>query len=195
VLVRLKSMVMTEKPTALIPAERIERAILLIRGEKVMLDSDLAVLYGVTTGNFNKAVARNRERFPADFMFQLTRDEAESLRFHFGISNKRGGRRYQPYAFTEQGIAMLSSVLHSQRAIDVNIQIIRAFVRLRQLLASHTELARKLDDLEKKYDKQFAIVFEAIRKLMAPPRPSQLKEMGYHTLISKSDGKPQSRRR
>jgi len=180
--------------TSLIPAERIERAILFLRGEKVMLDSDLAALYGVATGNLNKAVARNRERFPADFIFQLSSDEAESLRFQFGISNQRGGRRYLPYAFTEQGVAMLSSVLRSPRAVKVNIEIMRAFVRLRQLLSTHADLARKLADLEKKYDKQFAIVFDAIRKLMEPT-PVQPKEMGYHTLIIQPDGKPKSRRR
>jgi hypothetical protein len=186
---------MAKEQLSLIPMERIERAIILVRGEKVMLDKDLAILYGVTTGNLNKAVARNRERFPSDFMLQLTDEEVESLRFHFGISNKRGGRRYQPYAFTEQGVAMLSSVLRSPRAVEVNIQIMRAFVRLRQLMSSHADLARKLDELEKKYDKQFAIVFEAIRKLMEPPTPAQIKEMGYHTLIRQTDGKPASRRR
>lgn len=134
------------------------------------LDSDLAELYGVTTKAFNQAVKRNAKRFPADFMFQLTAEEADALRSQFVTSNKgRGGRRYAPYAFTEQGVAMLSSVLNSERAIEVNIAIMRAFVRLRELLSSHKDLARKLDELERKYDARFQIVFEAIRQLMTPP--------------------------
>lgn len=153
---------------ALIPQEVIEKKIFLIRGQKVMLDKDLAELYGVETFNLNKAVKRNLDRFPADFMFQLTKEEFKNLIFQFGIS-RWGGTRKLPYAFTEQGIAMLSSVLHSKRAVHVNIAIMRAFVRLRELLASHAELSRKLDELEKKYDKQFAIVFQAIRQLMQPP--------------------------
>jgi len=168
-----------------IPAERIERAILLIRGQKVMLDADLAARYGVTTGNLNKAVSRNRERFPSDFMFQLTDEEAESLRFQFGISKTRGGRRYSAHVFTEQGVAMLSSVLRSPRAVSMYIEIIqimRAFVRLREMLASHADLARRLDELERKYDSQFAVVFKAIRELMKPPS-KQPKELGYHTLV------------
>jgi len=186
---------MAKQQLSLIPAERIERAILVVRGEKVMLDKDLASLYGVTTGNLNKAVTRNRNRFPADFMFQLTDEEVEALRFHFGISNSRGGRRFKPYAFTQEGVAMLSSVLRSKRAVEVNIAIMRVFVRLRQLLASHADLARKLEELEKKYDKQFAMVFDAIRKLMEPPTPSEVKEMGYHTLIRKSEGKSANAKR
>jgi len=156
---------------ALIPVEIIEKKILLIRGEKVMLDSDLAELYGVETFNLNKAVKRNIDRFPADFMFQLSKEEAESLRFQIGMSKEagRGGRRYLPYVFTEQGVAMLSSVLSSDRAVKVNIEIMRAFVKLRQMLASNAELARKLNDLEKKYDAQFRVVFDAIRQLMTPP--------------------------
>lgn len=154
---------------SIVPVERIERSILFLRGEKVMLDADLAALYRVETGALNRAVRRNLDRFPRDFMFQLTTKEFRSLRFHFGIS-KRGGRRYLPYAFTEHGVAMLSSVLNSPRAIAVNIEIMRAFVRLRQILSSHVELARKLDALEKKYDSQFKVVFDAIRRLMAPPQ-------------------------
>jgi hypothetical protein len=156
---------------ALIPVEIIEKKILLIRGEKVMLDADLAELYQVETFNLNKAVKRNIDRFPQDFMFQLTKEEADSLRFQIGMSKTegRGGRRYLPYAFTEQGVAMLSSVLNSERAVKVNIEIMRAFVRLRQMLASNAELARKLDALEKKYDAQFKVVFDAIRQLMTPP--------------------------
>ena len=135
---------MTESQS-LIPAERIERAILLIRGHKVLLDSDLAGLYDVETKSLVRAVKRNIERFPSDFMFQLAADEFDRLRCQFGTSNTgvgRGGRRYRPYAFTEQGVAMLSSVLRSPRAVAVNIEIMRAFVRLRQMLASHAELAR-----------------------------------------------------
>jgi len=138
----------------------------MIRGQKVMLDADLAGLYGVSTKRLNEQVARNRERFPADFMFQLTAAEFEDLRSQIVISNGRGGRRTPPYAFTEQGVAMLSSVLHSPRAIQVNIEIMRAFVRMREIVATHRDLARKLDALEKKYDGQFRVVFEAIRQLM-----------------------------
>jgi len=153
----------------LVPAERIEQSILLIRGHKVILDADLATLYGVETKQLIKAVKRNLPRFPDDFMFQLSEKEFENLRFHFGTSSQWGGRRYPPYAFTEQGVAMLSSVLHSRRAIQVNIEIMRAFVRLRRMLASHADLARKLDALERKYDTQFKVVFDAIRELMKPP--------------------------
>jgi hypothetical protein len=162
-----------------IPAERIERRILLLRGQKVMLDSDLAELYGVETKVLNQAVRRNKERFPEDFMFQLTADEAEKLTFHprasslrsqIVTSNKgRGGRRYLPVAFTEQGVAMLSSVLRSKRAVEVNIAIMRAFVKLREMLASNHELARRLDRMERNYDAKFKIVFDAIRELMKPP--------------------------
>ncbi len=155
--------------TSIVPIERIERAILMIRGQKVLLDRDLAELYGVETGALNRAVSRNADRFPNDFMFQLTSDEFENLKCHFGIASRWGGRRTAPYAFTEQGVAMLSSVLRSPRAARVNIAIMRAFVKLRELLASNTELSRRLDELEAKYDQQFKIVFDAIRQLMAPP--------------------------
>lgn len=175
---------MAKQQGSVIPVDRIERAILSIRGQKVMLDADLAALYGVTTGNLNKAVKRNVERFPADFMFQLTPEELENLSFQFGISSSWGGRRYPPLAFTEQGVAMLSSVLHSPRAVAVNIEIMRAFVRLRGMLASHADLTRRLDELEQKHDRQFAIVFDAIRQLMAPPQ-AEPSELGYHTLIEK----------
>lgn len=154
---------------SLIPVDKIEKAILLVRRQKVMLDADLAGLYGVETRVLVQAVKRNLERFPEDFMFQLSREEFAVLRSQSVTSSDWGGRRYPPYAFTEQGVAMLSSVLRSQRAIQVNIEIMRAFIRLRQILASHAELARKLDALEKKYDAQFKDVFEAIRQLMAPP--------------------------
>jgi hypothetical protein len=178
----------------IIPVERIEGAILLIRGQKVMLDTDLAALYGVSTKVFNQAVKRNNNRFPADFMFQLTWDEARNWRSQSVTSSsqdskglrsqnvtlKRGGHlKYRPYAFTEQGVAMLSSVLRSERAVLVNIEIMRTFVRLRQLLASHADLARKLDTLEKKYDAQFKIVFDAIRQLMAPPSQPKSGKIGF----------------
>jgi hypothetical protein len=144
-----------------------------------MLDADLAKLYGVETRVLIQAVKRNRRRFPADFMFQLPAKEVEFLRSQIVISKKgRGGRRYRPYAFTGQGIAMLSSVLHSERAIRVNIEIMRTFVRLRRMLASNEELARKLDALEKKYDVQFKVVFDAIRRLMTPPETGR-KPIGF----------------
>jgi hypothetical protein len=148
---------------------RIESRIYMIRGQKVMLDSHLSDLNGIDTKTLNRAVARNVDRFPLDFMFQLTTSEFANLRYQFGTSRSWGGRRYPPFAFTEQGVAMLSSVLRSPEAVQVNIEIMRAFVRLRQILASHDDLARKLDALERKYDGQFKLVFEAIRKLMAPP--------------------------
>ena len=158
-----------------IPIDRIEKAILLVRRQKVMLDADLAGLYGVETRVLVQAVKRNLERFPEDFMFQLNNDEVLFLRSQIVTLKKGRGQhsKYLPYAFTEQGVAMLSSVLRSQRAIQVNIEIMRAFIRLRQMLASHAELARKLDALEKKYDAQFKDVFEAIRQLMAPPEPKR----------------------
>jgi hypothetical protein len=163
---------------SIVPAEQIENCIYLLRGQRVMLDEDLAPLYGVTTKILNKSVKRNEQRFPADFMFRLTTKEFENLRFQFGTS-RWGGRRYPPYAFTEQGVAMLSSVLHSRRAIQVNIEIMRAFVRLRQMLASNAGLARKLAALEKKYDAQFRVVFDAIRELMAPPEPKKKRSIGF----------------
>jgi len=166
------------KDRSLVPIERIERLILLIRSHKVILDVDLAALYGVETKQLVRAVKRNLSRFPDDFMFQLNKEEFENLRFHFGTSNQWGGRRYPPFAFTEQGVAMLSSILRSKRAIQVNIEIMRAFVRLRKLLASHADLARKLDTLEKKYDAQFKIVFDAIRELMRPPE-SKKRPIGF----------------
>jgi ORF6N domain len=147
----------------------IERKILVLRGERVMLDADIAALYGVATGQLVRAMKRNRARFPEDFMFQLTEAEFLNLRSQSGISRSWGGRRFAPYAFTEQGVAMLSSVLRSPRAIAVNIEIMRAFVRLRAMAATHADLARKLSALERKYDAQFKVVFDAIRQLMAPP--------------------------
>jgi hypothetical protein len=165
--------------------ERIEQAILLIRGHRVLLDADLALLYGVSVGRLNEAVKRNLHRFPGDFMFQLSESEFHNLRAQDGNLNLKsqfaisssdwGGRRHPPYAFTEQGVAMLSSVLRSKRAVEVNIEIMRTFVRLRQLLATNVELARKLEALEKKYDAQFKVVFDAIRQLMRPPEPKKRK--------------------
>ncbi|OGC04717.1 DNA-binding protein [candidate division WOR-1 bacterium RIFOXYA12_FULL_43_27] len=167
--------------TNLVPIERIENKIYLIRGQKVMLDRDLAELYGVETKALNQAVKRNTSRFPDDFMFQLNKAEFKNLKFQFGTSNlrsqfvtsKKGGRRYFPYVFTEQGIAMLSSVLKSERAVQVNIAIMRAFVRLRKIMATHKDLAQKVDQLENKFEKrlkknevQIQQVFEAIRKLI-----------------------------
>jgi phage regulator Rha-like protein len=158
---------------SLVPVERIEKSILLVRKQKVILDTDLAELYGVETKALVQAVKRNTERFPEDFMFQLNHKEFAILRSQDVTSRGWGGRRYPPYAFTEQGVAMLSSVLHSQRAIQVNIEIMRAFIRLRKILASNAELARRLTALEKKYDAQFKEVFEAIRQLMTPPEPKR----------------------
>ncbi len=158
----------------IVPHEIIESKILLIRGRKVMLDKDLAMLYGVETKALNRAVKRNIERFPDDFMFQLIKEEFDNLRFHFGTSSW-GGQRYLPYAFTENGVAMLSSVLNSQRAIQVNIQIMRTFTRLREILLSHKDLQKKIEDMEKRYDQQFKIVFDAIKQLLIPPEPKKRK--------------------
>lgn len=160
---------------ALIPAELIEKKILLVRGEKVMLDSDLAELYGVEVKHLKRQVRRNFDRFPEDFMIQLSREEYDSIRSHLGALKRGAHSKYLPYAFTEQGVAMLSSVLKSKRAVLVNIEIMRAFVALRQMLASHAELAHKLAALEKKYDAQFKTVFDAIRRLMAPDIPARHK--------------------
>ena len=152
---------------------RPESRILIIRGHKVMLDVDLAEMYGIPTKRLNEQIKRNLKRFPIDFMFQLTKDEAEFLRSQIATSKKgSGGRRYLPLAFTELGVAMLSSVLNSERAILVNVEIMRAFVRLRQVLSTHKDMARKLDDLEKKmkvHDTQIQAVFDAIRELMKTP--------------------------
>lgn len=167
-----------KKPPAetVVPSELIEKRIYLVRGQKVMLDSDLAELYGVTTGNLNLAVRRNKTRFPQDFMFQLTAEEAKSLLLQTARTKGRGGRRTPPYVFTEQGVAMLSSVLRSEHAVQVNIAIMRAFVRLRELLAVHKDLAHKIEALERKdaeHDAKFRVVFEAIQELLQdtpPPR-------------------------
>lgn len=161
-----------------VPMGRVESRILTIRGHRVMVDTDLAEIYGVPTKRLNEAVRRNAARFPEDFMFQLTADEAETLRSQFATSNGRGGRRYIPYAFTELGVAMLSSVLNSERAVQVNIAIMRAFVRLRELASSHKDVHRRLDEMEGKYDAQFKVVFDAIRALMGPAAKPR-RRIGY----------------
>ncbi len=161
-----------KRTSALVLAQRIERAIFVVRREKVMADSDLAALYGVATRTLIQAVKRNAARFPPDFMFRLTGDEVGALRSQIVISNRlpgRGGRRYPPHVFTEQGVAMLSSVLHSERAVSVNVEIMRAFVRLRRMLAAHADLARRLDELERRYDGRFRAVFAALRDLVSRP--------------------------
>lgn len=168
---------------AVIIAERIDRHIFLIRGQKVMLDVDLAALYGVPTKVLNQAVRRNEGRFPLDFMFKIHKSECEFLRSQFvTLKNERGQhRKYLPYVFTEQGIAMLSTVLNSDCAIHVNIEIMRAFVRLRQILSTHKDLAGKLEQLERKYDAQFRVVFDAIRKLMEPSPVPPKRRIGFQT--------------
>ena len=167
--------------TTLVSMDHIEQKIVLIRGHKMMLDSDLAELYGVETKKLIRAVKRNIDRFPEDFMFLLEKQDVARLRSQIGtLKTGRGEhRKYAPYAFTEQGVAMLSSVLHSPRAIQVNIAIMRAFVQLRQMLISHKELAEKLDKLEKTYDHNFQIVFQHLRQLMAPPPAPPRKKIGF----------------
>jgi hypothetical protein len=165
----------------IIPAGRIAQSIYLLRGQKVMLDFDLAALYGVPTGHLNRAVQRNSTRFPVDFMFQLGAEETRNLKCQIGISSW-GGRRAFPYAFTEQGVAMLSSVLNSERAVKVNIAIMRAFVKLRETLETNRQLARKFAELEKrvgKHDRKIDAILEAIRQLMAPPEKPR-REIGFH---------------
>jgi len=168
---------------SIVPVELIERRIYLIRGQKVMLDTHLAELYSVTTFNLNKAVKRNLDRFPADFMFQLSKDEAAALRFQIGMSKSagRGGRRYLPYTFTEHGVAMLSSVLRSKRAVQINIAIVRAFVRLREILATHKELAAELAELKRTQQKQgtqIVAIFQILDKLLEPP-PEPRRQIGF----------------
>jgi hypothetical protein len=165
-----------------ISVAQIEQAILFVRGQRVILDQTLAEMYGVPTKVLNQAVKRNLKRFPTDFMFQLSSEEHAALRSQ-SVTLKLGRgqhRKYSPYVFTEQGVAMLSSVLNSERAIQVNIAIMRAFVRLRELLATHKELARKLDELEQRYDAQFRVVFDAIRQLMTPPAEQTKRRIGFH---------------
>jgi hypothetical protein len=173
----------TMKDALLIPANNIEKRIFLIRGKRVMLDMHLAEIYGVQTKNLNKAVLRNRERFPEDFMFQLTPQEWDGLRFQIGTSKKkgRGGRRYLPYAFTEHGAVMLASVLNSPIAVKASIQVVRAFVRLREILTTHKELSEKLVQIEKKigrHDEEIQTLFEAIRRLMQPPEKPR-RQIGF----------------
>ena len=209
---RQKSMAVGAHASLLVP-EKLATLVHYLRREKVILDSDLAELYGVETGALNRAVKRNIERFPADFMFQLTEGELDSLlsqiatsknaetnlKCQIGISSSHGGRRTLPYAFTEQGVAMLSSVLRSERAVEVNIAIMRTFVQLRRLMDSNALLAEKIEALEEKYadhDQQFQLVFEAIKQLIAAPAPPA-KELGFHTIPSahhatKSSKRPRS---
>ncbi len=172
----------------IIRLESIRQRIHLIRSHKVMLDSDLAELYGVETRILVRNVKRNADRFPSHFMFQLTQEEfdklksnleRQNLKSQIGISRQWGGRRYPPHAFTEQGVAMLSSVLHSKGAIQVNIQIMDTFVRIRQLLGTHKDLARKLEELEEEYDAKFRVVFDAISKLMDPEQPPLRRQIGF----------------
>ena len=161
-----------------ISVDTVATKILLIRGKRVMLDRDIAKLYEVETSQLTRQVRRNIDRFPVDFMFQLTRDELQNLMCQIGISSW-GGTRKLPYAFTEQGIAMLSGVLHSKRAIHVNIQIMRAFTQLRRMLLTNQNLRRKIEAMEKKYDKQFVIVFKAIKQLLEPPSEKEKKIIGF----------------
>ena len=165
----------------LIPQERVESKILIIRGQKVMLDRDLAKLYEVPTRRLNEQVKRSMKRFPEDFMFQLTKEEMENWKSQIAISNSvKMGLRRRPYAFTEQGVAMLSSVLNSERAIQVNIQIMRAFIKIKEMALSYKELQKKIDAMEKKSDRQFKIVFDAMRKLLEPPKKSEIvKVIGF----------------
>ena len=160
------------KAISRVPIDAAETAIIMMRGDRVILDADLAVLYDVETRSLLQAVKRNSERFPSDFVFQLTREESDSLRSQIVISKGRGGRRYLPYAFTEHGAIMAANVLNSKTAVQASVQVVRAFIRLRHMLASNTELGRKLEEMERKYDAQFKVVFDAIRQLMTPPRTS-----------------------
>ena len=168
---------------SIVPSALISQKIFFVRDTRVMLDADLARLYGVATKNLNKAVKRNAARFPSDFMFQLSSKELNILRVQTGTSKRgQGGRRYAPYAFTEQGIAMLSSVLRSSRAVQVNVAIMRTFVRLREMLTTHEELRRKIDAMEKRYDARFQAVFETIRQMLETPIPAK-KPIGFHARV------------
>ncbi len=178
-----------QKPAAIVPTSVSEK-ICFLRGTRVLLDSDLAKLYGVRTAALNQAVQRNRERFPEDFMFQLNEKEVEALRSQIGTSKNegRGGRRYAPYAFTEQGVAMLSSVLRSSRAVQVNIAIMRTFVRIREMLATNQKLRRKIEEMEKRYDAKFQVIFATIETMLEDedlPAPG----IGFHAPV----GKPKPR--
>lgn len=171
----------TKTAGALIPAERIQRSILLIRGERVILDADLANLYGVTTKALNQAAKRNRERFPSDFRFQLTQDERSEVVTNCDHLARLRFSPVLPYAFTEHGAIMAANVLKSKRAVQTSIMVVRTFVRLRQMLASHADLARKLAALERKYDAQFKMVFDAIRELMEPPPAPKKGRIGFRS--------------
>ncbi len=160
--------------------EKIESKILFIRGAKVILDRDLAELYCVETKLLKRSVRRNISRFPKDFMFELSHQEHKSIRRQFGTFKKGEHSKYLPYAFTQEGVAMLSSVLNSKRAIQANIQIMRAFVKLRELMATHDNLKKKIEEMEKKYDYQFKIVFDAIKQLLKPPKQEPKKQVGFH---------------
>lgn len=168
---------MTKK---LIPQEVIQNKIFLLRGHKIMLDKDLAILYGVKPIRLREQVKRNIRRFPSDFMFQLTEKETAAMVSHFAIPSKQHLGGHLPYAFTEHGILMLSSVLNSERAVEVNIQIMRTFTKLRQLMLKHADLRRKIEEIEKKYDHQFQIVFKAIKELLEPPAPKPKGPIGFH---------------
>jgi hypothetical protein len=165
---------LAKSATSIIPVERIQQCIYLVRKQKVMLDKDLAALYGVTTKRLNEQVQRNIDRFPSDFMFQLNDDETRVLRSQIATSKKgRGGRRYNPYAFTEQGVAMLSSVLRSKRAAQVNIAIMRTFVQLRRILADNALLRRKIEAMERKYDEKFQLVFAVLQHMVKVDKKSK----------------------
>jgi hypothetical protein len=168
------------RETALVPAEKIAAVIRVLRGQRVILDSDLAALYGVETRALNQAAKRNRERFPEAFMFQLTAEEQDLLRSQIVISKGKGGRRFRPFAFTEHGVLMAANVLNSALAVSMSVQIVETFVRMRQILGSYSDLARKLAAMEKRYDSQFKVVFDAIRQLMTPPEPKR-KTIGFQT--------------
>jgi len=183
------------KGSELMPVERIEGRIILLRGQKVMLSTHLAELYEVETRALVQAVKRNIARFPEDFMFPLNPEEFRNLKSQIVISSWGGSRRATPYAFTGQGVAMLSSVLNSPRAVQVNIEIMRAFVRLRRMLSTHADVARKIEEMEKRYDAQFKVVFDAIRELMGPPNPGHLpggegpkKRIGFHASLKDRRG-------
>jgi len=176
----------TLSKTSIVPSALISQKIFFARGTRIMLDADLAQLYGVATKNLNKAVKRNASRFPSDFIFRLSSKELRNLRFQIGTSRgAHGGRRYAPYAFTEQGIAMLSSVLRSSRAVQVNVAIMRTFVRIREMLATHEELRRKVDEMEKRYDSRFQAVFGAIRQMFETPIPAK-RPIGFHAKLKRT---------
>ena len=180
------------EPHSIIPIERIERSILLIRGEKVMLDLDLATIYGMTTKVLNQAVKRNASRFPSDFMFQLTESEKAEVVTNCDHLARLKFSPYLPFAFTEHGALMLANVLNSESAVNTSVMVVRAFVKLRQMLGTNAELSRKLDAMEKKYDAQFKVVFDAIRQLMSPSAKPK-REIGFH--VKYDDDKPKAKKR